>query len=97
MESYLTMAEVRNLGERMASVETEVKYLKQTIDDHIKTTKESDDLLTAKHEIMDKKLDSLLTLKSKGAGAFWLASAILGTGIIGFLSHIGDWLRGLAN
>lgn len=37
---------------------------------------------------MDEKLDQLLELRYKGAGAFWLASAILGTGIIGFFAKI---------
>jgi hypothetical protein len=36
---------------------------------------------------MDKKLDDLLALKYKGAGAFWLASTIIGTGIIALLTQ----------
>jgi hypothetical protein len=34
-------------------------------------------------EINDK-LDELLTLRNKGIGAFWLASALIGTGFVGF-------------
>lgn len=34
------------------------------------------------------KLDELLALRHKGVGAFWLASALLGTGIVGFF----QWL-----
>jgi len=32
---------------------------------------------------IEDKLDSLLTLKNKGAGAFWLASILFGTGVVG--------------
>lgn len=34
---------------------------------------------------INNKLDELLCLRNKGVGAFWLTSALLGTGIIGFL------------
>lgn len=34
---------------------------------------------------INNKLDELLGLRHKGVGAFWLASALLGTGIVGFL------------
>lgn len=40
------------------------------------------------------KLDELLNLRSKGVGAFWLASALTGTGIIGFSLQLLDWLKG---
>lgn len=42
---------------------------------------------------MNAKLDSLLALRNKGVGAFWLASALTGTGIIGALSLLWDWLN----
>jgi hypothetical protein len=41
---------------------------------------------------MDGKLDDLLALRNKGIGAFWLASALTGTGIIGGVSLLWDWL-----
>lgn len=41
---------------------------------------------------MDAKLDDLLALRHKGAGAFMLASALFGTGIIGGISLLWDWL-----
>jgi hypothetical protein len=44
--------------------------------------------LEKKAESMDSKLDELLALRYKGAGAFWLASALLGTGIVGFIQWI---------
>lgn len=43
---------------------------------------------------MDAKLDELLTLRSKGMGAFWLASALLGTGLIGVLYAVINYFKG---
>lgn len=43
----------------------------------------------------NKKLDELLTLRNKGVGAFWLASALLGSGIVGSAVLIIDWLKGV--
>ena len=40
------------------------------------------------------KLDDLLALKNKGLGAFWLASALAGTGVVSFFWWIIDWVRG---
>lgn len=37
-------------------------------------------------------LKDLLALRHKGVGAFWLASALTGTGIIGGISLLWDWL-----
>jgi len=50
--------------------------------------------LEDKVDSMDSKLDELLALRYKGAGAFWLATAILGTGIVGALSQFLHWLKG---
>ena len=36
----------------------------------------------------NQKLDSLLALRNKGLGAFWLASFLTGTGIIGVFEFI---------
>lgn len=41
----------------------------------------------------NKKLDDLLALRNKGVGAFWLASSILGTGIIGVMATIFGWFH----
>lgn len=62
-------------GERIAALETEVRLLKETVND------------------MDGKLDTLLALRNKGAGAFWLASTLIGTGIIGALTVLIDWVK----
>lgn len=45
-------------------------------------------------EGMDKKLDDLLILRYKGAGAFWLAATLIGTGIVGAISQLFTWFRG---
>ena len=49
-------------------------------------------LMVEVHET-NKKLDSLLELKNKGAGAFWLATVLVGTSVIGFANFILDWFR----
>jgi hypothetical protein len=67
-------------GERMARVETELKELKAAFNEH-------------KIEV-NSKLDELLALKYKGAGAFWLASALIGTGIVGFITQIFHFFGG---
>lgn len=43
---------------------------------------------------IEAKLDELLELKSKGMGAFWLASLIVGTVFSVVGSNILDWIRG---
>lgn len=43
---------------------------------------------------MDSKLDDLLALRYKGVGAFWLASALLGTGIVGMFGWVFDLFKG---
>lgn len=50
--------------------------------------------VTETNQTIMSKLDELLDLKSKGMGAFWLASALLGTGVVGALAAILDWLKG---
>jgi hypothetical protein len=43
--------------------------------------------LREKVDSLEAKIDSLLVLRYKGAGAFWLAATLIGTGIIGMLSQ----------
>ena len=50
------------------------------------------DLLKIQQETNDK-LDELLAMRNKGIGAFWLASTLLGTGIVGFIVQFIDWWR----
>ena len=77
-----------NLNERIAALETKVELHKSGGD----TSREE---LKQKIEEMDKKLDTLLELKHKGAGVFMLASAIFGTGIIGFFYSVVEFFKGV--
>lgn len=43
---------------------------------------------------IERKLDELLHMRSKGVGAFWLASSLLGTGIMGVIFAFIDWIKG---
>lgn len=43
---------------------------------------------------INSKLTALLALRDKGMGAFWLASALIGTGIVGLFLTVIDWLKG---
>lgn len=52
------------------------------------------ELMTAELAKTNAKLDNLLEIKHKGIGVFWLASALLGTGIVGSINVIINWLRG---
>lgn len=63
-------------GERIARMEVEVQELKRSFSEHKEATEK-------RFDEINEKLDSLLTLRSKGMGAFWLASLLFGTGIIG--------------
>ena len=45
-------------------------------------------------EKQNTKLDELLGMKNKGVGAFWLASALAGTGIIGACVTLVEWIKG---
>lgn len=45
-------------------------------------------------QAIETKLDELLELKSKGMGAFWLASLIVGTVLSIVGSNILDWIKG---
>jgi hypothetical protein len=74
-------------GERLVRVETEVKALKESFESH-------KDHTDRQFEELKEKLDDLLALRNKGVGVFWLASGLLGTGIVGVLFQLISWLRG---
>lgn len=44
---------------------------------------------------MLEKIDDLIALKHKGAGAFLLASTLFGAGIIGTAIQIIEWVKGI--
>lgn len=43
---------------------------------------------------VETKLDSLLDLKNKGAGAFWLVSIIFGSGVVVSIVEVIRWFSG---
>ena len=43
---------------------------------------------------VNTKLDNLLEFKNKGMGAFWLVSALVGSGLIGIVTSLIDWIKG---
>lgn len=81
-KTYLEGTLLETDAERLARLETEMK---QVLANHVRYDSVFADINT--------KLDSLLTLRHKGAGAFWLASILMGTGIVGFFSAIVEYFR----
>jgi hypothetical protein len=51
--------------------------------------------LEHKVDEINAKLDDLLALRHKGAGAFWLASTIIGTGIVSLVLQLANWWKGV--
>ena len=76
-----------DLNARVAVLEYKVNQLTDALTTHSAESKARDDAITT-------KLDGLLELKSKGMGAFWLASTIVGTGIVGLIVAFANYLKG---
>ncbi len=51
------------------------------------------DELSTRMGRVEEKLDQLLELKNKGAGAFWLVSLIIGSGLITAVVEAFHWFR----
>jgi len=85
---------VRTNPERITALEIEVKHLKESFENKVDEMKAEHSKLQATIEAQNEKLDSLLELKAKGMGAIWLASAVLGSGILGVIYMITSWMRG---
>lgn len=68
-------------------LETQMKSLTDQVSAHAEETR-------SEYQSVSAKLDNLLTLKHKGMGAFWLASTLIASGLIGFVSTFVSWLRG---
>jgi hypothetical protein len=78
----MTVREIADLVqwvERIAVLETQVSNLATT--------------QAKQHEAITEKLDELLALRHKGVGAFWVASSLLGTGILGALYSFFNWIK----
>lgn len=71
--------------ERLARMEVEVTELKRSFEEHKTETK-------ATFTEINEKLDSLLALRNKGAGAFWFLSLVFGSaGVLGIINLL-HWL-----
>lgn len=64
------------------------------LEETVKTMTKSIDTQEASQTEIKEKLDELLELKSKGMGAVWLISAILGTGVLAFVGVFFRWVKG---
>lgn len=74
-------------AERIAVLESQVEHLNaQFILDRAERKQELSEL--------GDKLDELLSLKDRGAGAFWLFGIIFGSGIIGVVTALVSWIKG---
>lgn len=43
---------------------------------------------------INQSLRDLLELRNKGVGAFWLASSLVGTGVVGAVLALIEWIKG---
>lgn len=77
-------------AQRIAVLETQVQQLTSSINDYV-----HEDRLEKR--AIRRDLESLLSLKHKGAGAFWLASALAGTGIVTIVLSLVDWAKGFVH
>ena len=50
-------------------------------------------ILVSEQQRTNQKLNELLALRNKGAGAFWLATTLFGTSIIGIITVVGSWFK----
>lgn len=73
---------VESDGERLARLETTVSHILKNQEDYDKNW-----------EAANKKLDDILALRNKGIGAFWVASSLIGTGIVSFVWQLFDWIK----
>lgn len=69
----------------------------ETQGERIATLEEKEKVIEQRLTDIDKKLDDIISLKNKGLGAFWLASALIGTGITTFVTNLIDWFRGVVH
>lgn len=69
-------------AERVTRLETEMLAV-------IKTQEK----LQESYDNINGKLDEILALRNKGVGAFWVASSLVGTGIVGLFWQLIEWLK----
>jgi len=79
-QSHLVMT--GDIQSRVAALEVQVQHVIQNQDKY-----------DEKWDTVNNKLDDLLALRQKGIGAFWLASALVGSGILTIFSYALDMFR----
>lgn len=80
------MKRVSTVPERIAILELKVHQLGEELAKHAEETRRE-------AATLGTKLDGLLVLKNKGMGAFWLASIIFGSSIVGALAVAIGWIK----
>lgn len=45
------------------------------------------------YKAIDQKLDQIVSLRDRGMGAFWLASALVGIGGLSLVSVVFKWIK----
>lgn len=78
---------MNTVEERVAVLEAKVDLLSVQVSAHAEETR-------GEYRTLESKLDDLLALKNKGMGAIWLASALIGSGLIGLVSMFVNWMKG---
>lgn len=73
-------------AERLTAIEVEFRLHRE------QTEKDMKELKT-QNETMQKSIESLLSLKSKGQGAFWLATTLFGTSFALFITYVVSWFK----
>lgn len=74
-------------AERIASLEARIEALEKAQNKHAETVE------TQLTELVTK-VTALTSIKDKGAGAFWLATMLSGTGILAIFLKISEWWNG---
>jgi chromosome segregation ATPase len=90
-----------NPGERIATLESEVRHLAsileatdKRVDERFSEIREENAKIRKSFEDQNSKLDELLELKTMGKGAAAVASFIAGSGILSVVYFIITWFRG---
>lgn len=69
-------------GERIAALEVELREVRSAMND----------MKTTMREVL-VEVKGLTALRNRGAGVFWLMSALSGTGVIAIVMGLLDWIR----
>jgi hypothetical protein len=80
-------------AERLTRLETQLAQLSEEIKRYVDADLEAHAELLSKVVAQSGKIDGLLELKAKGMGALWLASAVLGTGVLGIIYAVISYFR----